>query len=78
MKLLQTPLKVPYFEKHCPLNKKEPAEGFYLYYGFTDCSDFFISSSPYSSPGKKPLQFLQFRANSVSKNAKLQGLRTLP
>ena len=23
MKLLQTPLKVPYFEKYCPLNKKE-------------------------------------------------------
>ena len=27
MKLLQTPLKEPYFEKYCPLNKKEPAEG---------------------------------------------------
>ena len=26
MRLLQTPLKVPYFEKHCPLNKKERAE----------------------------------------------------
>ena len=26
MKLLQTPLKVPYFDKYCPLNKKEPAE----------------------------------------------------
>ena len=27
MKLLQTRLKVPYFEKYCPLNKKVPAEG---------------------------------------------------
>ena len=27
MKLLQTLLKVPYFEKHFHLNKKEPAEG---------------------------------------------------
>ena len=26
MKLLQTHLKVPYFEKYCPFNKKEPAE----------------------------------------------------
>ena len=26
MKLLQTPLKVPCFEKYCALNKKEPAE----------------------------------------------------
>ena len=25
--LLQTPLKVPYFEKYCSLNKKEPVEG---------------------------------------------------
>ena len=29
MKLLQTPLKVPSFEKCCPLNKKEPAEGLF-------------------------------------------------
>ena len=27
MKLLQTPLKLPYFEKYCPLNKKGLAEG---------------------------------------------------
>ena len=27
MKLLQTPWKVPYFGKYCPLNKKVPAEG---------------------------------------------------
>ena len=26
MKLLQTRLNVPYFEKYCPLNKKQPAE----------------------------------------------------
>ena len=26
MKLLQTLLKVPYFEKYCPLNKKVPAD----------------------------------------------------
>ena len=26
MRLLQTSLNVPYFEKYCPLNKKEPAE----------------------------------------------------
>ena len=26
MKLLQTPLKMPYFEKYCPLNNKEHAE----------------------------------------------------
>ena len=29
MKLLQTPLKIPYFEKYCPLNIKERAEGLY-------------------------------------------------
>ena len=27
MKLLETLLKVPYFEKYCPINKKEPVEG---------------------------------------------------
>ena len=27
MKLLQTPLKVPYFENYCPLNKTERTEG---------------------------------------------------
>ena len=30
MKLLQTPLNVPSFEKYCSLNKKEPAEGLFL------------------------------------------------
>ena len=30
MMLLETPLKVPYFEKYCPINKKEPAEGLSL------------------------------------------------
>ena len=36
MKLLQTPLKVPFFEKYCPFDKKEPAEGLYrhFFYGF--------------------------------------------
>ena len=27
MKLLQMPLKMPYFEKHCPLNNKKRGEG---------------------------------------------------
>ena len=27
----QTPLKVPYFKKYCPLNKEEPAEGLHIY-----------------------------------------------
>ena len=29
-KLLETSLKVPYFEKYFPLNKEEPAEGLIL------------------------------------------------
>ena len=29
-KLLEASLKVPYFEKYCPLNKEEPAEGLIL------------------------------------------------
>ena len=29
-KLLETSLKVLYFEKYCPLNKEEPAEGLIL------------------------------------------------
>ena len=50
----------------------------YLPYRFIDYSDFLIPKSPYSPPGKKPFQFLQFWANSTSKSAELPGLKTLP
>ena len=39
MKLLQTSLKVPFFEKYCPLNKKEPAEGLMLGYHWSSAKN---------------------------------------
>ena len=46
MKLLQTPLKVPYLKKYCPLNKKEPAEDLYFHV-------FFLRKITFHFPPKK-------------------------
>ena len=47
MKLLQTALKVPYFEKYCPLNKKETAEGLIQSTYMYSLSSYMYSVWPY-------------------------------
>ena len=56
MKLLQTPLKAPYFEKHCPLNKKEPADGLPML-SYEDIFNFFMFYP--SELGRKDLNDLK-------------------
>lgn len=59
MKLLQTPLKVSYFENYCSLNKKEPTEGLITVSAF--CS--FAEPNLVEMPGNGvtfPLQIFLF------------------